>query len=426
LDDASIGALSGVLIILIVMSAFFSASETGMMALNRYRLNHLADNGHRGARIARQLLDQPDRLLGTILFGNNLVNFAAASVTTIIAFRLFDNVPISFVTFMGAIVILVFAEIPPKTVASIYPERIAFPAAYLLKPLIFIAHPVVWIVNKAGGIWLRLLRIPIEKRTDTLGLAELRSVLQDKGIKIPESHQRMLLRILELESMTVEDVMVPRSDIEAIDLDDDWDEIIEQLATSHHTRVPVYRGTLDNVVGELHLRKVLHLTQRSDFDKDGLLKLVKEPHFLPEDSKLTQQLLDLQNRRQPMGLVVDEYGDLTGLITLEEILEEIVGDFTNQIPGIDEDVRARDDGSFLVDGSANVRDLNRRMGWDLPLDGPKTLNGLILEALEDIPKQGNQLTLGRHAIEILRTRDNTVIVARVRLQGDDFQTQINS
>jgi len=397
-----------------------------MMALNRYRLNHLADNGHRGARIARQLLEQPDRLLGTILFGNNLVNIAAASVSTIIALRLFGDAAIAIATLLITFVILVFAEIPPKTVASLYPERIAFPAAFVLKPLIVLAHPAVWLANKAGGLWLRLLRIPLEKRIDTLGLAELRSVLQDKGIKIPESHQQMLLRILELENMTVEDVMVPRSDIEAIDLDDDWDEIIDQLATSHHTRVPVYRGTLDNIVGELHLRKVLHLTQRSDFDKDGLLKLVKEAHFLPEDSKLTQQLLDLQNRRQQMGLVVDEYGDLTGLVTLEEILEEIVGDFTNQIPGIDEDVRAQDDGSFLVGGSANVRDLNRRMGWDLPLDGPKTLNGLILEALEDIPEQGNQLKLGHHAIEILRTRDNTVIVARVRLQGADIQTQINS
>ncbi len=418
MDDVSIGALSGVLVILILMSAFFSASETGMMALNRYRLNHLADNGHRGARIARQLLEQPDRLLGTILFGNNLVNFAAASVTTIIAFRLFDNAPISVVTFLGAFVILVFAEIPPKTVASLYPERVAFPAAFILKPLIIVSHPIVWIVNKAGAAWLRLLRIPIEKRTDTLGLAELRSVLLDKGIKIPQSHQQMLLRILELENMTVEDVMVPRADIEAIDLDDDWDDIVDQLATSHHTRVPVYRGTLDNIVGELHLRKVLHLTQRSDFDRDGLLKLVQEPHFLPEDSKLTQQLLNLQNQRRQMGLVVDEYGDITGLITLEEILEEIVGEFTNQVPGIDDDVHAQNDGSYLVDGGANIRDLNRKMEWNLPQDGPKTLNGLILEALETIPEQGNQLTLGQHKIEILQTRDNTVIVARVEIDTE--------
>lgn len=389
------------------------------MALNRYRLNHLADNGHRGARIARQLLEQPDRLLGTILVGNNLANIAAASVTTIIALRLFGDIAVAVATLVITFVILVFAEIPPKTVASLYPERIAFPAAYILKPLIVIAHPAVWVANKAGGAWLRLLGIPLNKRIDTLGLAELRSVLKDAGVKIPETHQTMLLRILELENMTVEDVMVARSDIEAIDLEADWEEIIEQLATSHHTRVPVYRGTLDNIVGELHLRKVLHLTQRSDFDKDGLLKLVQTPHFVPEDSKLTHQLLDLQNRRRQMGLVVDEYGDLTGLITLEEILEEIVGEFTNQVPGIDEDVHPQEDGSFLVDGGANIRDLNRKMGWDLPLDGPKTLNGLILEALEDIPAQGNKLSIGRHSMEILQTRDNTVVVARMQLMDEE-------
>ncbi len=390
-----------------------------MMALNRYRLNHLADSGHRGARIARQLLEQPDRLLGTILVGNNLVNIAAASVTTVVALRLFGDAAVAIATLFITFVILVFAEIPPKTVAALYPERIAFPAAFVLKPLITVAHPAVWLANKTGGAWLKLLRIPLHKRTDTLGLAELRSVLRDAGVKIPQTHQNMLLRILELENMTVEDVMVPRTEIEAIDLDEDWDDIIEQLATSHHTRLPVYRETLDKIVGELHLRKVLHLTQRSDFGKEGLLKLVQEPHFIPEDAKLTQQLLDLQNRRRQMGLVVDEYGDITGLITLEEILEEIVGEFTRHVPGIDEDIRPQEDGSFLVDGSTNVRDLNRKLGWDLPVDGPKTLNGLILEAMENIPEQGNKLLLGGHSVEILQTRDNSVAVARIRVVNDE-------
>ncbi len=414
MEDIPIGALLGALVILILLSAFFSASETAMMALNRYRLKHLAGTGQRSARIAARLLDQPERLLGTILLGNNLVNNAAAAVATVIALKLYGEVAIAFATGLVTLVILVFAEVPPKTAAALYPERIAYPAAFILDILIRVAKPIVWLVNVAGAQVLSLLGIERDRRADTLSADELRTVVQEAGAMIPKSHRSMLLRILELEETTVDDIMVPRSAIEAIDLDADWDDIVAELATSHHTRLPVYRGSLDNIVGELHLRRVLHLSHSDEFNRRNLERLVREPYFIPEGSKLTQQLLALQAQRRQMGLVVDEYGDLMGLVTLDEILEEIVGEFTQQLPGISEAVAPQADGSFLVDAGMTVRDLNRKTGWRLPTDGPKTLNDLILEYLEDIPEAGTSLLLAGYPVEIVQTRGTAVTVARIQ------------
>lgn len=415
LDNISIGTLLGVLVLLLSLSAFFSASETGMMALNRYRLKHLADSGHRGARIAQRLLERPDRLLGTILLGNNLVNNAAAVVASVLALKLYGEVALAAAAFLITLVILVFAEVPPKTLAALHPERIAFPAAFVLHTLQKIAFPFVWLVNTLGSGVLRLFGSRLQPpHSEQLNTDELRTVVKEASTIIPHSHQAMLLRILDLEKITVDDVLIPRAEIEAINIDDDWDDILVQLGTSHHTRLPVYEGTLDNIIGVLHLRKVLHLIQRGEFDKESLMSVMREPFFIPEGSPITQQLIALQSKRRRFGLVVDEYGDLQGLVTLEEMLEEIVGEFTVQTPGIAEDVYVEKEGSYLVRGSANIRDLNRKMGWQLPTDGPKTLNGLILEYLEDIPQPGTSLLLAGYPIEILQTKGTAVTVSRLK------------
>ncbi len=305
MDDVSLLTLFSVLVVLLVLSAFFSASETAMMALNRYRLNHLAEDGHRAAQLCLKLLEQTDRLLGTILLGNNLVNNAAAAVATVIALKIAGEVAIAFATGAITLVILIFAEIPPKTLAALYPEQIAFRAVYVLAALQKIAHPVVLLVNRIGSLLPRLFGISLTPRDDVLSPEELRTLVKQSTPMIPKSHQDMLLRILELESITVDDIMVPRSSIEGIDLDDEWDDIVEQIATSHHTRLPVFRGDLDHVVGEIHLRNVLHQYQEGDLTPERLQQVIREPMFVPEGTRLTEQLLLMQEKRRQCLLVVN-------------------------------------------------------------------------------------------------------------------------
>jgi len=423
LEDIPVGLLYGTLIILVLISAFFSASETAMMAVNRYRLKHLAEAGHRGARIARHLLQTPDRLLGTILLGNNAANLGASAVTTILAIQQYGEAATAIATGILLLVVLIFAEVAPKSFAAVHPERIAFPCAYVLYGLSKVLYPVVWLVNRAGNRFLRLFGVRLIRRADSLTPEELRVAVLESAGHIPETHQSMLLRILELESIKVEDIMRPRAEIEAINLEDTWETIAHQLGTAHHTRLPAYRNSMDNVVGLLHLRKVLHLSQTGEFNKDNLIKLMRQPYFVPAGTSITQQLLNFQDTRRRFGLVVDEYGDVKGLITMEEILEEIVGEFTTSVPGLGEDTYAQPDGSFLVRGSANIRDLNRRMQWTLPTDGPKTVNGLILEYLEAIPEPGTSLLVAGYPIEVVQTRGTAVTMARIRhglpAAGDD-------
>lgn len=413
MSELSTGALFGLLAILILLSAMFSASETAMMALNRYRLRHLVERGRPAATLAHRLLERPDRLLGVILLGNNFANIAASSVATLITLRLYGDAAIAASAGVLTVVVLIFAEVAPKTVAALHPERIAFPAAFVLTPLLTLAYPLVWFVNAVANLLLRLLGIPLARRDERLSSDELRTVVREAAGLIPKAHRRMLLRILDLEKITVNDIMVPRSAIEAIDLEDDWEDILAALTTSHHSRLPVYEGGLDKVIGILHLRNVLHLIQREGFGKDALRALLREPYFIAEATPVTQALLDMQDHKHRFGLVVDEYGDIQGLVTVEEILEEIVGEFTTPSPALGDEIRPAPDGGYLISGSASIRDINRRLGWHLPTGGPKTLNGLILEYLEDIPEPGTSLMLAGHPVDILQTTGNAVKVAKV-------------
>jgi Mg2+/Co2+ transporter CorB len=415
LDEIPISALTGALIFLIFLSAFFSGSETGLMSLNRYRLKHLAKTKHRGAKRANEMLNRPDRLIGLILLGNNFVNILASSIATILALRLVGESGIAPAAGLLTFVILIFGEVAPKTLAILYPERIAFPATLILKPLLNILYPLVWLVNVIANALLRLLGVKMDQaKSQEMSSEELRSVVNEASALIPRRHQTMLTNILDLEKVTVEDIMVPRTDVIGIDLDDEWDDIVKQLINSQHTRLPVYRSDINNIVGLLHVRNTLGILTKQDSTKDDLTPWIREPYFVPEGTQLHTQLLHFQHQKRRIGLVVDEYGDILGLVTLEDILEEIVGEFTTDPSTRIKDVHPQPDGTYLVDGSATIRDLNRVMRWELPTEGPKTLSGLITEYLEAIPEPGTSLKLAGYPIEIVQTKDNMVKTALIK------------
>lgn len=413
--DIPLGALVGALIVLILFSAFFSAAEIGLMTLNRYRLRHLAESGHRGARMAQRLLERPDRLLGIILLGNNFANIMASSVATLIALEVYGEAAIGIAAGLLTLIVLIFAEVAPKTFAALHPERMAYPAAYLLRPLLAVFYPLVWLVNVIANRLLRLVGVSVQSRPkEQLSPEELRAIVLEAGALMPESHQEMLLAILDLENVTVEEVMVPRGKIQGIDLDGDWTEVVAQLNGARHTRLPVYRGSLDQVAGMIHLRKVLNLMREGELEPESFRRALAEPYFIPQGTSLTRQLLNFKEAGRRTGLVVDEYGDIQGLVTIDDILEEIVGDFSLKTVGRAEDIRIEVDGSYIVRGTASLRDLNRRLGWGLPTDESRTLNGLIVEYLEDIPEPGTSLMLNGYMVEVLRARGTAVDVARIR------------
>ncbi len=414
MDDIPLSALFGALAFLIVLSAFFSGSETGLMTLNRYRLRHLVRARHRGAVRAQKLLERPDRLIGLILLGNNFVNILASTLTAVIAFRIAGEAGLVAGAALLTLVILIFSEVTPKTLAALHPERVAFPAAYIYGPLLTLLYPFVWAVNIIANSILRMIGVsPEQGASHTLSQEELRTVVLEAGAMIPKRHQDMLLNIIDLEKVTVEDIMVPRKEISGIDLDEDWSTIMRQIISSQYTRLPVYRGNIDHVVGFIHLRKILPLLKLDELDKEALVKSIREPLFIPENTPLNRQLLNFQRERRRVGLVVDEYGDIQGLVTLEDILEEVVGEFTTDPSTRSKDIMPQDDGSYLINGTATIRELNRALNIELPTDGPKTLNGVVLEYLEDIPEPGTSLLLSGYPVDIVQTQDNLVKTLRL-------------
>lgn len=415
MSEVPLSVLFGALIALIAVSAFFSGSETGMMALNRYRLRHLAKGHHVGARRAAELLERPDRLIGLILFGNNFINIVASMLAALIAWRLLGETGLALAPFVLTVVILVFAEVAPKTLAVLHPERVAFPAAIILRPLLKVLYPVVATINWLANGVLRLFRLtPSNVDHHQLSTDELRTVVNEAGALISRKYQSMLVSILDLEKVTVDDIMVPRSEISGIDIEDDLDEIIDMLVHSQHAKLPLYRGDIDDVLGILQLRKVLEPLEHEVLSKEWLLENANEPYFVPAGTPLNTQLRNFQRQRQRIALVVDEYGDVDGLVTLEDLLEEIVGEFTTDPSDHSPDVHPQDDGTYLIDGGANIRELNRSMRWDLPTDGPKTLNGLVLEHLESIPEPGTSLLIAGYPVEIVQTTSNAVRTARIK------------
>jgi Mg2+/Co2+ transporter CorB len=414
-DDIPIGLLLGTLFILLALSAFFSGTETALMALNRYRLKHKARSGNRGARYAEKLLERPDRLITLILFGNNLVNFTAAALVSTLTLRMGGAAAAAAGTFVFTLIVLIFAEVMPKTLAALHPEKLALPAAFIYYPLQKAAYPLIWAINLVSNSLLRLIGIdPSKVDEGNLTLEELRVLVNESGTLIPRKRHRMLQGILELEEVSVDEVMVPHNDIHGIDLDDDWDTIFAGLRDSQFTRLPIYRDSIDNVEGMLDLRK-LRTNGLVDLDLAEIVRVMDEPYFVPENTPLHHQLIQFQHLKQRAALVVDEYGDIQGMVTLEDILTEIVGELSSESGPVHTDVTPeKNSSSYLVNASANVRSLNRTMNWNLPVEEATTLNGLILEQLEDIPETGTDFQLGSYSVEIVQTSENVINQVRIR------------
>lgn len=417
MNEAPLGLLFSILVALIFLSAFFSSSETGMMALNRYRLKHLKDSGHRGAKRASRLLERPDRLIGIILIGNNLVNILASAIATVIAIEMWGNAGIAIATVLLTLVILIFAEITPKTIAALHPERVAFPASLILRPLLKIFYPLVWLVNGITNGLLKLMGIDPSKHPE-LGLSsdELRTIVNDAGPLIPQTHQGMLLNILELEKVTVDDIMVPRVEVFGLDLDDDDDTLLRRIQSSEYTRLPVYTEDVNDIVGILHMRRTSRFIDANGLHREQMMAELEKPYFIPEGTPLNTQLLNFQRQKHRIAVVVDEYGEMLGLVVLEDILEEIVGEFTSNLAEAIDDIYPQQDGSYIINGSANIREINKSLDWQLPTEGPKTLNGLLLEVLESFPDGNVGVEIERYQLEILDLQDNVIQAVRARQQ----------
>ncbi|MFI4890708.1 MAG: HlyC/CorC family transporter [Steroidobacterales bacterium] len=415
----SLGLLIVTLLGLLLLAAFFAGSETALMSVNRYRLRHRALAGHRGARLADALLAHPDRLIGLILLLSTVVNVVTPTLVGIITFRIGGDFLVAAGVVALTFVLLIFCEVAPKTFAALHPEALALPAAYVYTPLLKVLYPFVWTTNLLANGTLRLLGAPQRQASHALSSEELRTVVAEAGAMIPQRRRQMLVSILDLEKATVEDIMVPRTEIIGIDIDDEWDKIIDQLRQSQHTRLPVYEGEIDRIIGVLHMKSVVHELARGRVERVEREKLIqiardREPYFVPSGTTLSTQLLNFQRNKRRLAFVVDEYGDIQGLVTLEDILEEIVGEFTTDpATMMHGDVHPEADGWFIVNASATVRALNRSMRWNLPMDGPKTLNGLIVEFLETIPDVGTTLKLADYTIEVLQTAENTIKTVRI-------------
>lgn len=405
--------------LLILISGFFSGSETGLMSLNRYKLKSLAEQNHGGAMRAERLLQMPERLIGLILLGNNFVNILITQLATYIGYRLYGDTGIAIATGLLTLALLIFAEVTPKTIAAMHAEKVAYPAAYVYVPLLKLLSPLVILINVFVNQLLKLmsLRSPNDGR-DALNSDELRIAVAEAGALIPDAHRTMLMSVLDLEKVHVDDIMIPRNEISGIDLEEDWDETLTQITRLPYSRIPVYRGSIDQIEGVALMRKITPLILADNFSPDSLNEITREGYFIPEGTSLTAQLLNFQKNRSRMAFVVDEYGDIQGLITLEDLLEEIVGEFTTTPSDLGNQPSTDDDGSSIVDGSSQIRSLNRELNLDLPTDGPKTLNGLILEHLEIIPESATSLRIGETVMEILSVNNNRIKSIRIRQLAD--------
>ncbi|MGB1439192.1 MAG: HlyC/CorC family transporter [Luminiphilus sp.] len=414
MNDAPLGLLFTLLFVLILISGFFSSSETSMLSLNRYRLKHLMGSGHKGARRASKLLERPDRLIGLILIGNNLVNILASAIATVIAIRLYGDAGIAVATIVLTLVILIFAEITPKTVAALHPEKLAFPFSLILVPLLKLFMPLVLAINSITNGLLRLLGFrPDVQEGEALSQEELRTIVTESGTMIPGRHRRMLTNILDLEQVTVDDIMVPRNEVYGIDLDDSDQTILQQLQGSTHTLLPVWREDINNLQGILHMRDLTRVLTDGGLCREALQRELQTPYFVPENTPLHTQLRQFQLKKLRLGIVVDEYGDLMGLVTLEDILEEIVGEFTSNLAEDSEEMHTQPDGSTICSGTVHIRDLNRHRGWSLPTDGPKTIGGLALEALEAFPAGQVAVQIPGYLVQVLDIDGRTISKVRI-------------
>ena len=396
-----------------------------MMSLNRYRLKYLCNQGHSGARLASRLLERPDRLIGLILIGNNLVNILASAIATVIAIRLYGDAGIAIATVLLTIVLLIFAEITPKTIAALHPERIAFPFSFILLPLMQLMMPLVWSINTITNGILKIMGFrPDIQENEALTQEELRTIVTESATMISSRHRRMLINILDLEQVSVNDIMVPRNEIYGIDLDDDNDTIMQQLQNSAHTLLPIWHEDINNIKGVLHMRNLSRVLNSGGLCRDALKREIESPYFVPKNTPLHTQMRHFQQKKARLGIIVDEYGDIMGLVTLEDILEEIVGEFTSNLPEESEELRSTRDGSVICSGTVSIRDVNKLKHWDLPTDGPKTVSGLVLEALEALPCGQVTVRIPGYQLDVEKIGGNLINTVHIRpLKGGKAQTE---
>lgn len=418
MDSFSTETLLGLFVILMFFSAFFSSSETGMLALNRYKLRHLANNRHRGAMRAENLLKRPDKLISVILIGNNLVNNFVTIVAVVITARVFGDAAVTILPLILTPIFLVFAEVTPKTIAAYFPEKIAFPASMVLRPLLWLLHPAVASVNVIANIVAKILGADTQKASlaEHLRPEELRTVVDEAGELIPDHHQGMLLNVLDLEKATVEDIMVPRNEVMGIDIDSDIEDILTLMRSAEYTHLPVYSGDINKVIGELHMRDAAKLIGDKDaaLTHDRIKGFLTDPYFVPESTPLTTQLINFQKTKRRLAMAVDEYGEVQGIATLGDLLEEIVGDFvTDAAEEKEEEIIPYKGDWFQIDATTSVRDINKQLGWNMPTDGPKTLNGIIVEYLEHIPDALVSFEIGHYRFEIEEFGETRIEKARV-------------
>ncbi|WP_223566045.1 HlyC/CorC family transporter [Pantoea sp. OVA07A] len=416
MENVSTTTLIIILCVMVLVSAWFAGSETGMMTLNRYKLRHQAKNGSRPARRVEKLLRRPDRLLSLVLIGNNLVNILASALATIVGMRIHGDEGVAIATGILTFVVLVFAEVLPKTVAALYPERVAFPSSLLLVPLQYIMLPLVWLLNTITRLLMRMAGIRADSAINSaLSKEELRTIVYESRSLMSRRNQDMLLSVLDLEKVSVDDIMVPRNEIVGININDDWKSVVRQLSHSPHGRIVLFRDSLDDCVGMLRVREAWRMmTEKKEFTKETLLRAADEIYYIPEGTPLNTQLVKFQRNKEKAGVVVDEYGDIKGLVTIEDILEEIVGDFTTSMsPSLAEEVMPQNDGSVLIEGSASVREINKAFNWQLPEQEARTINGMLLEALEEIPAIATRVQIGHYNVDILDVQDNMIKQVRI-------------
>lgn len=416
MENVSTTTLIIILCVMVLVSAWFAGSETGMMTLNRYKLRHQAKNGSRPARRVEKLLRRPDRLLSLVLIGNNLVNILASALATIVGMRIHGDEGVAIATGILTFVVLVFAEVLPKTVAALYPERVAFPSSLLLVPLQYIMLPLVWLLNTITRLLMRIAGIRADGAINSaLSKEELRTIVYESRSLMSRRNQDMLLSVLDLEKVSVDDIMVPRNEIVGININDDWKSVVRQLSHSPHGRIVLFRDSLDDCVGMLRVREAWRMmTEKKEFTKETLLRAADEIYYIPEGTPLNTQLVKFQRNKEKAGVVVDEYGDIKGLVTIEDILEEIVGDFTTSMsPSLAEEVMPQNDGSVLIEGSASVREINKAFNWQLPEQEARTINGMLLEALEEIPAIATRVQIGHYNVDILDVQDNMIKQVRI-------------
>lgn len=417
MEHVSTTTLIIILIGMIFASAYFSGTETSMMTINRYRLRHAAKQGNRSAKRVEKLLQRPDRLISLVLIGNNLINIVASALATIVGMRLYGDAGVAIATGVLTFVILIFAEVLPKSIAALYPERFAYPSSVLLSPLQKIMLPVVWFFNQITLVFMRIFGIksPVIQG-NAVSKEELRTIVNESKSKLSQRNQNMLISILDLEKVTIGDIMVPRNEIFGIDVNDEWKSIVRQLTHSPHGRIVLYRDTLDDVIGMLRVREAYRLmTEKKEFTKQILIKAADKIYFIPESTPLSLQLVNFQRNNEKAGIVVDEYGEIQGLVTVEDILEEIVGDFTTSMsPSLAEEVIPQKDGSLLVDGTTNIRDINKAFACHLPENEARTINGVIIEELGDLPVVGAKITIDGYEFEVLEVQGNVIKKALIR------------